>query len=99
MHASRRRRRRALSLWGLALASLLTLIPSARPALGEEWIAVSPGVDYRLYLLRGPNRVHVARLSQSSEDVIIESSIASGELNTGSETVSEMARRYDGSLI
>ncbi len=93
------RAHRTLPLLGLLLAFLLAVLPSSRPAQSEEWIPVAPGVDYRLYSLRGPIRVHVARLSQSSRDVIVESSIASGELSTGFETVSGMARRYDGSLI
>ena len=72
------RAHRAPPLLGLLLALLLAVLPSSRPAQSEEWIPVAPGVDYRLYSLRGPNRVHVARLSQTSRDVIVESSIASG---------------------
>ena len=60
---------------------------------------MAAGVDYRLYELRDPNLVHVARLSLSSPDVIIESSLASGELSEGFETVSSMAQRYDDSVI
>jgi len=99
MPSSGSRAHRASPLLALLLAILLAVLPSSRPAQGEEWIPVAPGVDYRLYSLRGPNRVHVARLSQSTPLVIVESSIASGELSTGFETVSDMARRYDGSLI
>jgi hypothetical protein len=93
------RGRVALPLWGLLGAALLTLLPSSGPALSEEWIPVAPGVDYRLFELGDPNRVHVARLSLASSDVIVESSLASGELSGGFETVSEMAERYDDAVI
>jgi hypothetical protein len=43
--------------------------------------------------------VHVARLSLSAPDVIVESSLASGELDEGFETVSGMARRYEDAVI
>ena len=104
LHASRLRPNgprasRAPLAVAVALAALLSLLPSSPAAHGEEWSPVAAGVDYRLYELRGPNRVHVARLSLSSPQVIIESSLASGELSEGFETVSAMAQRYDDAVI
>jgi hypothetical protein len=60
---------------------------------------VAEGVAYRLYELGDPNLVHVARLSLSSPEVIIESSLGSGELSEGFETVSSMAQRYNDAVI
>ena len=78
---------------------LLSLLPLEPSAHGDEWQPVARGVDYRLYELDDPNRVHVARLSLSAPDVIVESSIASGELDQGFETVSGMAQRYQDAVI
>jgi hypothetical protein len=95
---ARRGRRAAHLLIGALLAGWLATLPSA-PSQAESWSPVAPGVDYRLFTVPGPRRVHVARLKIASPDVIIESAIASGELSQGIETVGAMARRYDGSLI
>lgn len=89
---------RAPLVIGFLLATLLATLPSS-PARGEEWVPVSAGVDYRLFVLPGPIRAHVARMAIAVPQAIIESSIASGELGQGFETVSDMARRYDGSVI
>lgn len=97
------RRRHHPRLARLAGASLLTAILTAvlvTPlAHAEEWRPIAPGVDYRLFEVGGPNRVHVARLAISTPELIVESSIGSGALSQGFETVSGMADRYDGSLL
>jgi len=91
--------RGARSIAGLLLGVFFAALPAVPPAFGEDWKPVADGVDYRLFLLPGPNRVHVARMAMSAPSVIIESSIAGGELGAGLETVSDMARRYDQSVI
>lgn len=79
---------------------MLALAPGILAAQPEDdaWINVGTGVDYRLFVIDGPVRVHVARMDRSNLDVTIESSIAAGRLAYGNETVSAMARRYDGAL-
>lgn len=94
--ASRRGRKVA---WSLILALTLSSLPVGPSARGEDWESIAPGVDYRLFLLDGPNRLHAARLDTREPSVIIESSLALGGLAKGFETVSGMARRYDGELL
>jgi hypothetical protein len=65
---------------------------------GDEWTAVAVGVDYQQFNLSDPNHVYVTRMERSNPDVILESSVGSGELASGRETVSSMAKRYDDSL-
>jgi hypothetical protein len=83
---------------GVLLAVVVALLPLTPDARGEDWRPVAAGVDYRVFDLPGPTQAHVARLDTHEPSVIIESSIAGGGVSGGFETVSEMARRYDGSL-
>ena len=62
------------------------------------WEYIEPGIDYREYTVAGPNRVFVARMDRSAQDVILDTSIAQGRLIYGGEKVSDMARRYDDAL-
>lgn len=87
------------ALLGAISAALLVLLPLGQQARGEDWRSVGPGIDYRLFVLPDPNQVHVARLDTQEPSAIIESSLAVGDLASGFETVSGMARRYDGGLI
>lgn len=84
------------------LAGCLLLIAFAAgwstPASADDWQPVAPGVDYREYVLPGPVHVFVARMDIAAPQVVLESSIASGALAEGAETVSQMARRYDQTL-
>ena len=56
------------------------------------------GIQYRLFILSGPNNVYVARLDRQSPQVTIDSSIAQGRVSGGLETVRAMAERNDESI-
>ena len=82
------------------------LVTGASPKPGTQIGSVSPdgwemvgiGIDYKEFHLDDPNRVYVARLDRQNTAATLDSSIASGSLATGTEFVSNMARRYDDSL-
>jgi hypothetical protein len=59
---------------------------------------LSLGLIIAQYLLPGPNRVFVARMDRSQENVILDTSIAQGRLAYGAEKVSNMAARYEEAL-
>lgn len=64
----------------------------------DEWQQIEPGIEYREFLLPGPNRVFVARMDRSRENIILDTSIAQGRLAYGAEKVSGMAARYDEAI-
>jgi hypothetical protein len=66
--------------------------------LEDGWETIQAGIDYREYLVEGPNRVYVARMDRSAEDIILDTAIAQGRLAYGGEKVSDMAKRYDDVL-
>ena len=82
------------------------LVTGASPKPGTQLGSVSPdgwemvgiGIDYKEFHLDDPNRVYVARLDRQNTAATLDSSIASGSLASGTELVSNMARRYDDSL-
>jgi hypothetical protein len=87
------------------MAFIIALIgfarPPAPPTQPEEdpnWETLAPGIAYREYHLAAPNNIFVARMAISSTQVTLESSIASGYLANGVETVRSMAGRYDQAL-
>ncbi len=51
-----------------------------------------------MFNLAGPTRAYVVRMDRSNPNVTLDTSLASGHLIDGKETVSQMAERYDGSL-
>lgn len=63
-----------------------------------EWVTVGEGVSYQQFTLSDPNNVYVARMDRADPNVFLESSIGTGELVGGRETVSGMAQRYDEAL-
>ncbi len=67
-------------------------------ALAGGWVPVAPGIDYQLFLLPDPNRVHVARMDRGDPDLFLESAIGDGTLSGGVERVSAMAGRYDDAI-
>ena len=68
-------------------------------ATGEEgWQQIEPGIDYREFLLPGPNRVFVARMNRNQENVVLDTSIGQGRLAFGAEKVSSMAARSDEAI-
>jgi hypothetical protein len=82
----------------LALVAAVVVTGWPASASTEGWRTIIPGVTYQEFVLPGPVRVYVARMDIAASDVILESSIATGALAEGRETVSEMAARYDGTL-
>jgi hypothetical protein len=86
----------------LFMASVLGLVwltSAVAQDTPEQWgELVAPGIEYREYDLPDPNNVFVARMQRDNEDVILESSIAQGQLVSGRESVSSMAARYDDAI-
>ncbi len=80
----------------LAVLSAAWLAPSSVPAQG--WETVGTGIEYRQFTLPDPNDVFVARMDRSNLQVTIESSIATGKLASGTETVRGQAARYDQAI-
>ena len=62
------------------------------------WQSIASGIDYREFYLTDPNHLYVARMERSNTQVTLESSIGQGRLSGGTETVSQMAERYDQSI-
>jgi hypothetical protein len=63
------------------------------------WQAVAPGIDYVALTLTNPaNYVYIARFDRSVLSNTLETSIASGYLYSGKETVSQQAARYDQAI-
>jgi hypothetical protein len=92
-------RKRAILCFMILCLSLFFPTGSVLSASGEdEWQSIEPGIDYREYLLPGPNRVFVARMDRSQENVILDTSIAQGRLAYGAEKVSNMTTRYEDAL-
>ena len=70
------------------------------PARGEPdgWVAIADGIAYQEFHLADPNNVYVARMETANPNVTIQSSLASGALVDGAETVSNQAYRYNQSV-
>lgn len=86
-------------LYTLLLSSLLAVsmaLPSA--ARADGWLSIVEGIDYREYIIAGPNRIFVTRMDRSNPNVTLETSIAKQRLSDGKQTVSKMAEAYDGAL-
>ncbi|MCX6072132.1 MAG: hypothetical protein NTU91_14970, partial [Chloroflexi bacterium] len=84
-----------------AFLALLFLMPALSSVAGhaeDGWQPLIEGIDYREFLLAGPNRAYVARMDRANPDLIIDSGIALGQLGAGKETVSQMAPRYDQAI-
>jgi hypothetical protein len=81
----------------LCLAALLFAVGRAA-ASPFAWTRVSPGIDYQSFVLPGPVRVYVARMDRSETRIILESGLAQGSVLAGTETVSQIAKRYDGAV-
>ncbi len=64
----------------------------------EGWEMIAPGVDFKPYSTSDPNRIYVARMWRNNPAVFLESSVGSGALAAGRETVSGMAERYDQAI-
>lgn len=84
--------------WAFVFLTLTLFSTGPASANTEGWRTIVPGVTYQEFVLPGPVRAFVARMDTGASDVILESSIATGALAEGRETVSAMARRYDGTV-
>lgn len=87
-----------MALACLVLTATLAIPGSLAQTASDGWEDVGPGVQYREYRLPGPIRAYVARMDRTNPDVIIDSSIATGMLSDGKETVSGMAAREDDAI-
>jgi hypothetical protein len=86
-------------LFLVAILAVVILTSAAAQFSPEQWgEQIAPGIEYREYKVSGPNNVFVARMERDIEDVILESSIAQGQLVSGRESVSSMAARYDDAI-
>lgn len=87
-----------LLLFLFAFPVLMIAHGEAETPLG--WQLVGEGIEYQQFHLVSPVPVNVfvARMARSNPNVTIESSIAQGRLSGGTETVSNMALRYDNAL-
>jgi hypothetical protein len=83
------------------IAISFLLIPT-RLAIGapEQWgEEVAPGIEYRRFQLDFPlNNVFVTRMDRSNPGLTIESSLSRGNIAGDTETVSDMAKRYDDAI-
>src|SRR3990172_6655955 len=90
--------KRRMALACLVLTATLAIPGSLAQTASDGWEDVGPGVQYREYRQPGPIRAYVARMDRTNPDVIIDSSIATGMLSDGKETVSGMAAREDDAI-
>ena len=87
----------------ITLITLSFLLLLSRQAIGapSQWgDEVAPGIEYRRIQLTDPiNNVFVARMDRNSAaNLAIESSLSRGNIAGDTETVSDMAQRYDGAI-
>jgi len=76
-------------------AAVLVVVGSIARA---EWKPVAPGIAYQQFALDGPMVVSVARADRAKKNWTIDSCIGGGMLKNGRDTVSELAKRVDGSV-
>jgi hypothetical protein len=88
-----------LSLILFVLIVILTGLPGAAQGQAGGWEPVIPdAIDYQAFLAAGPNEVFVTRMHRDNPNVIIDSSLGQGRLSGGTETVTNMAKRYDQAI-
>jgi len=87
------------TLLALTLTWLFLLQPTQVAQSADDWSAVTDGIEFREFYLTGPKRAFVARMDRTRPNLVIDSMVAQGELDQGTETVSGMARRYDGTVV
>lgn len=71
---------------------------AAFPSDDPAWELIAPGIEYQKFQLPDPNNVFVVRMDRTDLGVTLESSVATGKLSEGRETVSGMFTRYDQAL-
>jgi len=77
-----------------AAGSVLALVAAAP----DGWVPVVPGVDYSLFQVAGPVRIHVARMARANQALFLETSIGDGRLTGGVERMSNQFARYDQAI-
>lgn len=63
-----------------------------------QWTVVGDGFEYRSFTVAGPNNVFVARMDRANINCILDSSIGTGELYEGRETVRDQVTRYEDAI-
>jgi hypothetical protein len=85
-----------------ALIILVVLLIPSRSAFSatDQWgEEIGPGIEYRQFQLTDPmNNVFVTRMDRNNPSVTIESSLSLGNVAGDTETVSDMAQRYDDAI-
>ena len=76
---------------------LAWLVPAFAPTL-SDWQSIVPGIDYQEFTVSGPNNLFVARMDRANLDCTIDTMIGQGKLVGGTERVSSMAARREGSI-
>lgn len=66
--------------------------------LAAQWTTVGTGIEYQQFTAPGPNDCFVARMQRNNPICGIDSTIGSGALYSGRETVSGQAARYDEAI-
>jgi hypothetical protein len=84
----------------ITLLCLIALLAGAGSAFAAPmaWTRVSQGIDYQSFVLPGPVRAFVARMDRSNTNLILESGLAQSSVLAGTETVRQIAKRYDRAL-
>ncbi len=81
-----------------ALAALGILMHADAAA---QWTTITSGVDYRVFSQstpQGTTLVYVARMGRADTSVVLDTGLAQGKINGGTETVRNQALRYDDSV-
>ena len=87
---------RTILFLALTLSLLVSPVRFSRGAT-TGWQVVAPGVEYQKFTLSDPNNVFVTRMDRSVANLAIESALGDGRVG-GREVMSDMARRYDGTI-
>jgi hypothetical protein len=80
------------------VCALCLLAAQGQPGPSNAWREVADGISYQMFNLAGPNRAYVVRLDRANPHVTLDTSLANGRLSAGTETVRQMAERFDGTL-
>jgi hypothetical protein len=82
----------------VVLILIVTAIPQPARGAVTGWQVISPGIEYNTFKVSGPNNVFVTRMERNNPRVTLDTSIATGRLASGRETVRGMASRYDDTI-
>jgi hypothetical protein len=84
----------------LLVVLILTVVALPQSARGAAsgWQTLSAGIEYSSFRVAGPNNVFVTRMERNNPKVTLDTSVATGTLSEGRETVRGMASRYDNTI-